>query len=99
MRQVDRDDAAPRCIEVGAEIEARALVSDEAVVRVEIVEQLERRGGELGVQRVLQVDDLDPVAAVGAEPQADHEIAPVLGHVPRHSPVGVLEPLVDELVG
>jgi hypothetical protein len=98
MPCVDRDDPPPRGIEIGEEVKDRAVVPEKRVARVEVVEQVHHRSLHARTLRVLQVEVVDSVPPVGAEPHVEHHIAAVVRHLAVHPPVGLVGSLVHQQI-
>src|SRR5262249_20337334 len=93
VARVDRDDAASRGVEVGAEPEDRAVVVDEVVRGFEFVDQFD----DFGVF-VLQVFVKNTIARVGPLPDADDQIAAVFGDLAAEAPLLLVFALVYQNV-
>ena len=93
LRRVDGDDAATRSLQVRVEPEHAAIVVHEAVVGVEVIEQLHHRG-----IRSREVTVVDPVPRVRALPDADDQKPPVIRDAATKAPVRLIAPLVNEHV-
>ena len=93
LAQVDGDDPPARGRQVRVEIEYRAVVADEVVLVVEVVDQIDG----LAIRR-LEVLVGHAVAAVGAFPGRDDHVLAVFADGSAETPVGVVGPLVDDLV-
>ena len=66
--RVDRDHPLAGRIEVREEVEQRTVVADEPVARVEVVEQPNDLARHPRMLRVFEIEIVDTVAPVGAEP-------------------------------
>ena len=95
LAQVDRDHPPARRVEVGLEEEQRAVVADEAVLRVE-VGRAARRPGALRLAEVLVEDARS--CGVGALPDGDDQVPAVVGDVGAEAPLLLVGALVDEQV-
>ena len=87
------NDSSARGIEVRAEIEHLALIADEAVVRIKLVEQLHH----IGVSG-LKIPVIHPVAPIGALPDGNDEIAVILRHRCAIAPFRVVRIVIYQLV-
>src|SRR5256885_16335786 len=87
LPRVDRDHAFLRSIEVGEEVEHRSIVADEAVARVEVVEQTRDRPRDPGTRGAPQVEVVHTVPPVGAEPYVQDDVPAVVGHFVVDSPI------------
>jgi hypothetical protein len=90
---VDRDDLAPRCVEVGLEPQHGAVVAKQAVLGVEVVQQ--RRDVPAALGQILEVD---PVLLLGALPDVDDQGLTVVGDHTGVAPLGLLGVVVDQFV-
>ncbi|MBC8115845.1 MAG: S9 family peptidase, partial [Candidatus Saccharimonas sp.] len=90
---VDRDDPLPRRFEVRHEIKHRPVVADERVLIVKILDQVDRHPVRFG-----QVFVEDSILVVGPLPDADDQVASVLGDFQPETPRRFVGPLVDEHV-
>ncbi len=86
-------------VQVGSEVEDWAVVPHEVVPGVEVVQEAHDRTIEPRALWVPEVLIIDPVATIGAEPHGEHQVAAVGAHIGGESPVRLVRPLVDELVG
>ena len=86
-------DPRHRRVQIGREVEEGALVTDEAVFRIEPVEQLYE-----SLFLRLQVSVEDAVFAVRALRDRDHQVAAVVGYAAVKSPIFVVGPMVEEIV-
>src|SRR5215813_13395563 len=93
IARVNRNDAASRGVQVGAEPEDRAIVADEVVRGFEFVDQFD----DLGVRR-LKVFKKNSVSRISSLPDIDDQIAPVFGDLAAESPFLLVFALVDQNV-
>ena len=96
--RVDRDHPLARRVQVGHEVEEGPFVPDEAVARVEVVEQPHDVTRHARPSRVPQVEIVDPVPPIGAEPDGEDRVAAVVRDFGGDAPVGMLGPLVHQHV-
>ena len=94
----DGDDPSLRRVAVGAHVEIRATVAHELVLGVELVDQPDDRIVDLRLARVVEIDEVEAVAIVGALRHGDDEILAIIGHASEQKPVGLIGPVVDQLV-
>ncbi len=93
---IDRHDALAGSVEVGEEVEHGPVVPHERIARVEVVQQPHYLTRHLGALCLLQVEVVDPVPSIGAEPHLQHRVAPIVGHLGVHSPIRLVGPLVHQ---
>src|SRR2546426_934104 len=86
---VDRDHALARGVEIGEDVEHGPVVADEPVARVELVQQSRDLALDARVPRVFQIDIVDAVPPIGAEPHGHHGVAAVVGDDGRYAVVAV----------
>src|SRR3989454_930376 len=86
---VDRDHALARGVEIGEDVEHGPVVADEPVARVELVQQSRDLALDARVPRVFQIDIVDAVPPIGAEPHGHHGVAAVVTDDGRYAVVAV----------
>ena len=92
LADVDGDDFVARRIQIREEVEDGAVVVDEVVACVVVVEQFHDRSasGYLLVE--------DAVLWLGAEPDLDNEVVAIFRDAAAEAPLGLVFALVDELI-
>ena len=93
---VDRDHALARGVEIGEDVEHGPVVADEPVARVELVQQSHDLALDARVPRVFQIEIVDAVPPIGAEPHGHHGVATVVGDVGAEAPIRLVRPLVHQ---
>ena len=85
LAQIDGDQPLARGVEIGAKIEHRAVVADERIIVVEIIDQI-----DAFADGSLQIVIGDAILRVGALAHRDDQIAAVFGDVAAKIPIGML---------
>jgi hypothetical protein len=93
VTRVDGDDATERRIQVGDKPEDRAIVIDEVVDRIFLVEQWNNIAAGLG-----QVLEIDAVLWIGTLADLDDQVMAIVGYAPAEAPLLVVVALVDQRV-
>ena len=91
---VHRNDPPARGVEIGEEPEDRAVVVDEVVLGVEVIEQLDHLGLRGGQALVIQ-----PIFPLGALADGDEQVLPVVGNAGAELPLLLIGTIVDQRVG
>ena len=96
---VDGDHAVARRVVVGQEIKTRSVVSEEAVVSIEFVQNGDDLPVEAGAFGPPQAQDVDAVPLVDALADREHRVAAIVGNLRAHQAVRKLGTCVDQRVG